>query len=318
MPSSSRKGTTSTSKIGFLGAGAAATALALAARRRGLAVAAIWSPSGISARALARRCGKGTRAVSSPDEAAAASDLLILAVPDRAIVETARRAAAGVRRGALVVHLSGAAPLSDLAPLRRAGARIGGFHPIQTFPDRKGGAEKIEDSTVGIRGDARAAAELRRLAAKLRMRALRFPERGRIRYHAAAVMASNLVVALMDLAVEELRASSGASRAEALRALLPLLRGTVANLARVGLPGALSGPIARGDGATVAGHLSALSRRPSTDRVYRELSARAVAMALQRRTVAPAVARSLRRLLASPIEGMHGRGRRGGAPSPDR
>lgn len=281
-------------------------------------MAAIWSPSGASARALVRRCGKGARALSSPEDVASASDLLVIAVPDRAIEEVARQAAAGVRRGSLVVHLSGAAPLAALAPVRRAGARIGGFHPIQTFPDRMSGAEKIENSTVGIRGDAAAAAELERFAAKLRMRALRFPERGRIRYHAAAVLASNLVVALMDLAVEELRGASGASRAEALRALLPLLSGTVANLVRVGLPGALSGPIARGDGATVARHLRALARRPATDRVYRELSARAVALALQRRTLNPAGARLLRRLLEAPSEGVRGRGRRGGAAATDR
>jgi predicted short-subunit dehydrogenase-like oxidoreductase (DUF2520 family) len=101
-------------------------------------------------------------------------------------------------------------------------------------------------------------------------------------YHAAAVMACNYVVALEDVAVE-MAAEAGLPRERALEALLPLVRGTVENLAQVGLPDALTGPIARGDVETVQRHLEALGPLgPAPNQIYRVLGRAALRVARAR------------------------------------
>ena len=101
-------------------------------------------------------------------------------------------------------------------------------------------------------------------------------------YHAGAVAASNYLVTLLDFATRHLQAL-GADRRQALQALLPLVRGTLANVERLGIPGALTGPIARGDAATVAGHVAALRQRaPELLELYRVLARQTIPLAKER------------------------------------
>jgi predicted short-subunit dehydrogenase-like oxidoreductase (DUF2520 family) len=98
-------------------------------------------------------------------------------------------------------------------------------------------------------------------------------------YHAAAVAASNYLVAVEDLAARLARAA-GIPPRDALRALLPLVRGTVRNLERVGLPAALTGPVARGDAATLRAHRRALRAvDPALDAAYAALGRLALRVA---------------------------------------
>jgi predicted short-subunit dehydrogenase-like oxidoreductase (DUF2520 family) len=93
-------------------------------------------------------------------------------------------------------------------------------------------------------------------------------------------------VALADAAAEAL-AGAGISKEDALPALLPLLRGTVENLAKVGIPRALTGPIARGDASTITRHLEALAATPELRAIYRTLGQRAVRVAEAKGEAAP-------------------------------
>jgi predicted short-subunit dehydrogenase-like oxidoreductase (DUF2520 family) len=121
----------------------------------------------------------------------------------------------------------------------------------------------------------------RRLCRGLGLRPLRIAREDRALYHLAAVLASNHVVALMDAAVEAL-AATGLPPEEALASLLPLLGGTRSALAEEGLPGALTGPVLRGDLGTLERHLEALERLdPGSARLYRSLSGRALRLARQ-------------------------------------
>ena len=98
-------------------------------------------------------------------------------------------------------------------------------------------------------------------------------------YHAGAVAASNYLVTLLDFAARHLQAL-GADRRQALQALLPLVRGTLANVERLGIPAALTGPIARGDAPTVAGHVAALRQRaPELLELYRLLARQTIPLA---------------------------------------
>jgi predicted short-subunit dehydrogenase-like oxidoreductase (DUF2520 family) len=106
-------------------------------------------------------------------------------------------------------------------------------------------------------------------------------------YHAGAVVVSNFFVALVDHGLRYFQAL-GADRKDALRAVLPLIRGTLANIESAGIPDALTGPIMRGDVQTVRGHLEALGdRAPGLLPLYRELARHTVAVAREKGSIGP-------------------------------
>ncbi|MCK6526220.1 DUF2520 domain-containing protein [Myxococcota bacterium] len=124
-------------------------------------------------------------------------------------------------------------------------------------------------------------------------RAVEVPASGKALYHAAAVIASNLLVALEAVAVRTLD-RAGVPRERGLEMLLPLVRGTVENLSRNSPERALTGPVARGDAAVVAAHLAALAPGdPEAACLYRLLSAEALRIAPLDDEARAAVARAL-------------------------
>ena len=191
---------------------------------------------------------------------ASSSDCVIVAVPDRAVSEVA----AALARFDLtaVLQTSGALGPASLAPLRKRGVPCAMFHPLQTFPTPDAGAQRLPGSLVGICGDDRALAWCERLAAALRCATLRVAEDRLAQYHAAAVLASNCLVGLVDAAAT-LMEGAGVQRADALRALRPLLDASLENASTMGANQALTGPIARGDAVTVRRHLGSMRNSPT-------------------------------------------------------
>lgn len=276
--------------LAFVGAGNLANAIAVAAARAGLEVGGIVSLTKESAHALARAvdrtAGSRRRAVAGDEsvapEALRRADVVFLAVPDREIVNTARRFARHFRRGAVVAHSSGAAGPELLNMLQRAGLKTSAFHPIQTFPNRRTGARGVAGSYVTIEGAPRARAVLSAIARRLRMHPIELKRSNRALYHASAAITSNLTVALFDIAREAFVKSTGCDDSTAAGALLPLLEGTVRNVRKIGMPGALSGPIARGDAETIQKHLKALRPFPEAGALYRAAGVRAVELAIRK------------------------------------
>ena len=181
-------------------------------------------------------------------------DLVLLCVPDSAI----RDVAADIAPGPWVAHVSGATTLAALAPhVRRFGV-----HPLQTFT-RARGPEQLDGAWAAVTAetdDARARGFW--LAEQLGLRPFELRDESRILYHAGAAMASNYLVTLHRLA-SRLFEQAGAPP----EALLPLMRRTVDN----GFE--LTGPIARGDWATVDAHLAAIhDAAPEIEIVYRALA----------------------------------------------
>ena len=181
-------------------------------------------------------------------------DLVLLCVPDSAI----RDVAADIAPGPWVAHVSGATSLSALAPhVRRFGV-----HPLQTFT-RARGPEQLDGAWAAVTGeteDARTRGLW--LAGRLGLRPFELRDESRILYHAGAAMASNYLVTLHRLA-SRLFEQAGAPP----EALLPLMRRTIDN----GFE--LTGPIARGDWATVDAHLAAIHEAaPEIEAVYRALA----------------------------------------------
>ena len=175
---------------------------------------------------------------SGRGEVPAGVDAVLLCVPDAAIGEAA---AALAGAAPLIGHTSGATPLVVLAG---AGAPSGGLHPLQTFARAGGRFEGCGCAIGGTTPDALAAADA--LARCLGMRPFELADADRPAYHAAASIASNFLVTI-EAAAEQVAASAGVGRG----LLAPLVRHTVENWAALGAEQALTGPVARGDEATV-------------------------------------------------------------------
>jgi predicted short-subunit dehydrogenase-like oxidoreductase (DUF2520 family) len=247
---------------------------------RGYPVVAVAARRRSAARTL---CGKlgGARATTSAARAVERAELILIAVPDRAIapVATGLARAAGLRWEArTVLHHSGATGLAPLRTLRQRGAAVGLLHPLQALPDAETAREVLPGSRARVEGTPRALRLARRLARDLELVPLRFRgelgDEDRILYHAAAALASNDVLALLASAVDLLQ-SIGVGRREATRALAALSRGALLQAERRGLDRALTGPVVRGDVEVVRSHLDALQRRSANEAaVHRLLSRR--------------------------------------------
>jgi len=226
-----------------------------------------------------------------PVEALRTAEAIWIAVPDRAIASVAARLAelGAPPAGSLVLHTSGFHASTELAPLAARGATVGSAHPLQSFADPAAGAEALEATRWFVEGDdpERISSFVERLGG----RATCLEASAKPLYHAAAAIASNGLVTVIDLALAVAEAA-GIERADALDALRPLVEGSVANVARVGLPDALTGPIARGDIETVRGHVDALARIPEIGAIYAALGRHTVDIA-QRRGLDPEIGRRL-------------------------
>jgi len=200
--------------------------------------------------AVAARLGERGIAVSSD-----AADLIILCVPDAAIERVAR----SIEPGPWIAHVSGATPLAALDPHERRFS----VHPLQTFT-RARGAEQLDGAWAAVTGEtAEALARGTWLAGELGLRPFELADSARTLYHAGAAVASNYLVTLYR-AASSLFEEAGAPP----EALVPLMRRTIEN----GFE--LTGPISRGDWATVDAHLAALqSSRPELEEMYRALAA---------------------------------------------
>lgn len=214
----------------------------------------------------------------APQPAPPETTVVVLAVPDDRLAEAARTLAAAGRApaGCAALHLAGALTTDVLSPLHAAGFAVGSMHPLQTVADPWSGGDRLVGAAYAIAGEPAAMAAARRLVQALRGRPLVVPPSLRPLYHAAAVFASNYFLALVTTA-ERLLREAGVPEADALPAILPLVRGTLANLEHLGVSAALTGPIARGDIDTVRLHLARLS--PAERSLYSALGLEALRLA---------------------------------------
>jgi predicted short-subunit dehydrogenase-like oxidoreductase (DUF2520 family) len=188
-------------------------------------------------------------------------ELVLLCVPDSAIADTAR----GLTPGPWVAHVSGATPLAALDPHERRFS----VHPLQTFT-RARGPEQLDGAWAAVTAETDEARGTGiRLAETLGLRPFELADAARTLYHAGAVFASNYLVTL-HRAASLLLESAGAPP----EALEPLMRQTIEN----GFE--LTGPIARGDWATVEAHRAAIhDAHPELDQLYETLAGATLALA---------------------------------------
>lgn len=195
-------------------------------------------------------------ALAGRDEALDAgrrSEIALLCVPDAAIPEACESIAAAVPPLRFVGHASGATGLDALDAAADRGAEAFSLHPLQTVPD--GAVSALAGAPCAVAGSSpEGVGVAQAIARRLDMKPFEVPEKSRAAYHAAASIASNFLVALEESAAELLER---AGIEDGRRLLAPLVLRTAANWAERG-GDALTGPIARGDEATVQRHLEAL------------------------------------------------------------
>jgi predicted short-subunit dehydrogenase-like oxidoreductase (DUF2520 family) len=225
-----------------------------------------------------------------------ATTAVFLSVPDDVLPEMAHALAGqgAAPDGCSAFHLSGALSSDVLAPLHARGYAVGTFHPLQSVAHPVTGAERLPGSYFALSGERAAVQVARRLVGQLAGSILTIPVTRRPLYHAAAVTASNYLAAILALA-GRLLVHAGVPEDEALPALLPLARGTLANIADMGLADALTGPVARGDVETIRLHLRTME--PREREVYRALGRELVDLVTARGQVDADVGDEMRELL---------------------
>jgi predicted short-subunit dehydrogenase-like oxidoreductase (DUF2520 family) len=281
--------------LGFIGTGVVAAALSQALAGAGYRVAAVCGRDRSRTEGLARAL-PGAKAARSRQDVADTADVVFLAVPDDAIASVA--ASIAWRPGRAAVHCNGAASLDLLRIARDAGAEVGVFHPLQSFARADQARQLMQGSAFRIEASGeRLCSQLEGMALALGGHPFTLQAPPTL-YHVSAVLASNYLVTLLDLAAG-LWPELGVSREDGLRALLPLVRGTIENVERLGIPAALTGPIARGDVGTVANHLDALREvAPHAVPVYKELARCAVQVALAKGSINRDQAQRLEKILS--------------------
>lgn len=216
---------------------------------------------GVALHGAARRAGHRVQIASSRSWSATTpvtADLLVVAVRDKDIEPLAEALARAGSVGAktVVVHVAGARPSDVLRALRGHAAGVAQMHPMIAFatpafaPTLTGGHAHIE-------GDAAAVAVAKRFCRSLGLVPRTFPALNTVGYHAAAGLVANGAAALAALG-QELLVRSGARAADVPHLLGPLLRSVAENVEALGMPGALTGPVRRGDAPGLAKHLATI------------------------------------------------------------
>jgi predicted short-subunit dehydrogenase-like oxidoreductase (DUF2520 family) len=197
--------------------------------------------------------------LSSLDRVPEDAGLIVVAVPDGAIgLVVGRLAALPLPAGVPVLHTSGSRGSEALAALAYRGHPVGSAHPLAALSDPVQGADRLPGASWGVEADGDALRAATAIVAACGGRVLRVASGAKPIYHAAAVFASNYVVALLSVA-ERLMGQAGVAPGDVRPALAALAAGAVENVRATGPAAALSGPVARGDGDTLRLHLAQLS-----------------------------------------------------------
>jgi predicted short-subunit dehydrogenase-like oxidoreductase (DUF2520 family) len=281
--------------VGVIGAGRVGTALGVALARAGHDVVAF---SGVSQESRQRAAGRLPGAVlAEPQEVAARAELVLLAVPDDALpgLVVGLAATGAELAGRLLVHPSGRYGISVLEPAVRRGALPLALHPVMTFTGRPDDTDRLDGVSFGVTAPPELRTVAEALVIEMGGEPVFIAEADRALYHAALASAANHLVALVAEAADLLRAAGAANPG---RMLGPLLSAALDNALRLGDAG-LTGPVARGDAATVARHLEVLGEAsPRALDAYRALARLTTTRAEAAGLIKPADAQHLHEVLS--------------------
>ena len=264
----------------IVGAGPVATALAGALRLGGVPVLGLWARRAAPARAAGSTAGVAAFS-SAPPDILLETEVVILAVRDSAITEVSQMLLGTglINKRHVLLQCGGAMSAKEvLGPVAGQVAGVATLHPLSAIADGKLAMRALKGTVFGVEGDDAGRAVAGKLVAAMSGIVLALDGAQMAAYHAAAALASNYLVATLDAAAAVL-ASAGIAPDKAAQALVPLAEGALRNIAANGTTGGLTGPVRRGDVATVQRHLDAVRDRPELAEIYRALARRAVEIA---------------------------------------
>ncbi len=272
--------------IAIIGAGVVGTAIGYLLQRAGYTIVGVGSRTLESAERSRDFIGQGE---VSTDLAliAGKADIVFITTSDDAVQEVCEKISSqgGFQEGSLVVHTSGALSAESLVSAKSSRAKIASLHPLQSLPSVQEALNNMPGSFFCLEGDPEALDTAREMLRVFQGRELTIEKGSKPLYHAGAAAVSNFLVATIGLGLE-LHSAAGINRQDSLKALLPLIQGTIKNTQQLGIPDALTGPIARGDVRTVRDHLESISRvKPVLLGLYIELGRLTVNLALEKGTL---------------------------------
>lgn len=276
-------------RVGVIGTGRAGAVIGAALRRAGHEVVACSARGDIS-RVRAEALLPGVPIVD-PRDVAQMCDLLVIAVPDDALSAVVASIADDVRPGQIVMHLSGRHGLEILKPL--GGVVSIAAHPVMTFTGTSLDLERLDDCPFGVTAAGDGVSIAAALVMEMGGDPVAVSEEQRTLYHAALAHGANHLVTLVAQTLD-LLAAAGVEEPE--RIARPLLSAALDNALREG-DRALTGPVARGDHATVRAHVAQMPDS-DIDRTYRALAIATVDRANAAGTLTDADAEALRAILA--------------------
>ena len=202
------------------------------------------------------------------------TDIIWITVPDDAIAGIASLLAPSQKwDGKLVFHSSGALSSDELAPLRDRGARVASVHPMMTFV--RGAVAEMAGVAFALEGDAAAVRAAKSIVKDLGGNPFVIDKQNKVLYHVFGSFASPLIIALMA-SMEHVARAAGIRQGEIKRVMSPLLQQTMRNYLMQDAASAFSGPLVRGDVATVRRHLAELRKLPAARDVYVALASAAL------------------------------------------
>ena len=275
-------------RIGWIGAGKVGCSLGRYFAAHGICVSGYYSKRSASAREAAEITG--SKAYPSMEELVRDSDAIFLTVPDGAIAPVWEQLKELQISNKIICHCSGVLSSTIFSDIAAYGCSGYSVHPLLAVSSKQMPPEEFSKALFTIEGsvnlhDADASAEVWDLSLENQLAVLLESCGNRVifldaadkpRYHAAAVLASNLVLALAESAREEL-VQCGFTSEEAVAALAPFMQANVAHLGSQSIEEALTGPVERGDAGTVRMHMDTLEGE--NREIYRELSGKALAIA---------------------------------------
>ncbi|MDI6716296.1 MAG: DUF2520 domain-containing protein [Actinomycetota bacterium] len=272
--------------ISIIGAGKVGTAVGHLLLKKGhnITAAAACSNSSLE---KASRFLPGVTLTKDSAKAVCGADVILITTRDEQIKPACDKLeAAGVLLPEhIVMHMSGAGSLDLLSSAKAAGAKVASLHPIQSFASIELAIERLPGSYFGLTAEGPARDAALRIAQDLDGKVIEIADENKSLYHAAACIASNYLVALLGFA-EEVYKASGLDKDIALKAMMPLVKGTLSNIENVGIAAALTGPIARGDVKIIKQHLESLDKiNAKAASAYRVLGLKTVEIAIEKGTL---------------------------------
>ncbi|MDY6831018.1 MAG: Rossmann-like and DUF2520 domain-containing protein [Thermodesulfobacteriota bacterium] len=280
-----------------VGGGRVGTALGVNLARAGYPCIGVACTTPASARKAADIIGEGVASIL-PWEITPAADIVFITTPDSAIARVCEQIDAhkGFAPEAVVLHCSGALPSTILTVTSGKKAAAGSLHPLQSIAGNDPGRNPFAGIVMAVEGAPRAVDVATAIGADLGATCFTIHTDAKMLYHAGAVVASNYLVTLCD-AVFSLLEAAGINRDHAFDIMGPLLYGTLENIKTVGIPQALTGPVARGDTPIIKAHIQEIKiRKPDLLPVYRVMGLHTINVAMAKGTITEARAKTLRKV----------------------